>query len=212
MSFNPGGGGGISAASDIAFSNPAQNDTLTFDSAVQKWRNQTLNEVVSISTAWSAGVDYAVGDFFSHGGVIYRTEVAFTSSSTQPSVATARPTDPASNFSVWAAPGNSPGSLVVRSSTNEVTVQMVYIMNVPADPTSGTNKQYVDDKVAEMALQARPPILARVVWNGSDWTYRNVVITARPGDLGTGDGIIFVGNPGGTLPTWAATNDLWTQG
>lgn len=44
MSFNPGGGGGIAQASDVALSNPLNNDALTYDSAVQKWENTTLTK------------------------------------------------------------------------------------------------------------------------------------------------------------------------
>lgn len=44
MSFDPGSGGGgnsISGGSDVVLSNPVTNEVLTYDSGVQKWKNQT---------------------------------------------------------------------------------------------------------------------------------------------------------------------------
>lgn len=40
MSFNPGGGGGISGATDVAFSSVADDQVLTYDAAIAKWRNE----------------------------------------------------------------------------------------------------------------------------------------------------------------------------
>lgn len=44
MGFNPGGNGGIYGASDVAFSNPSDEQALTYDSATQKWSNSTLTK------------------------------------------------------------------------------------------------------------------------------------------------------------------------
>lgn len=41
MSFSPGGGGGISAASDVALSNPSNNQVLTYNGSTGKWANAT---------------------------------------------------------------------------------------------------------------------------------------------------------------------------
>lgn len=57
MSFNPGGGGGIAAATDVALSNPTNNQALAYDSAVQKWKNSTI----SGSGAVTAAVSTATG-------------------------------------------------------------------------------------------------------------------------------------------------------
>lgn len=40
MGFNPAGGA-ISGATDVALSNPANNQVLTYNSGVAKWQNQT---------------------------------------------------------------------------------------------------------------------------------------------------------------------------
>jgi hypothetical protein len=42
MAFNPGGGGGISGASDVALSSVADNHILAYNGAVAKWRNQAI--------------------------------------------------------------------------------------------------------------------------------------------------------------------------
>jgi len=40
MGFNPGGGGGIAGATDVAFSGLQDNQVLTYDSPSSKWQNQ----------------------------------------------------------------------------------------------------------------------------------------------------------------------------
>jgi hypothetical protein len=42
MAFNPGGGGGISGASDVALSSVANNHILSYNGAVAKWHNQAI--------------------------------------------------------------------------------------------------------------------------------------------------------------------------
>jgi hypothetical protein len=59
---------------------------------------------------------------------------------------------------------------------------------------------------------ARPAHAFIVIYDSPNWEYKNATITARPSEMQTGDIILFVGNPGGSLPAWATTNDLWTQG
>jgi hypothetical protein len=39
MAFNPGNGGGISAANDVALNNPLNNQTLTYNGSTAKWFN-----------------------------------------------------------------------------------------------------------------------------------------------------------------------------
>lgn len=40
MTFIPGGGSGsISSSSDVALNNPANQEVLSFDSSIQKWKN-----------------------------------------------------------------------------------------------------------------------------------------------------------------------------
>lgn len=58
----------------------------------------------------------------------------------------------------------------------------------------------------------RPAALFPVIYSAGNWTYKGLTITARPADMLAGDQIQFIGNPGGSLPAWAATNDVWTQG
>ena len=38
---SPGVGGSLSAASDVYFNNPSQDNTLTYDGSLSKWRNGT---------------------------------------------------------------------------------------------------------------------------------------------------------------------------
>ncbi len=42
MGFNPGASG-VAGASDVALNNKQNNEVLTYDSAVDKWRNQAVN-------------------------------------------------------------------------------------------------------------------------------------------------------------------------
>ena len=62
------------------------------------------------------------------------------------------------------------------------------------------------------ATVSRPATAFIVTWSGSAWQYKGATVTARPAGMITGDIIQFIGNPGGSLPGWAAVNDLWTQG
>lgn len=61
MSFNPGGGGGISGASDVALSTPQNSQVLTYDSSVAKWKNQNSAGGSSAATAITFAPD-ANGD------------------------------------------------------------------------------------------------------------------------------------------------------
>jgi hypothetical protein len=49
MAFNPGGSSTISAASDVAFSNPLNQQVLGYNSAVGKWQNQVLKKELCIN-------------------------------------------------------------------------------------------------------------------------------------------------------------------
>lgn len=49
MSFNPSGGA-LSGATDVALSNPANNQAFGFDSAVQKWRNKDGSAILAKET------------------------------------------------------------------------------------------------------------------------------------------------------------------
>jgi len=42
MAFNPGGGGGISTASDVSLNNVADDNALSYNSTTQKWTNQAI--------------------------------------------------------------------------------------------------------------------------------------------------------------------------
>lgn len=50
MSFNSGGGGGISSASDVALSAPATNDLLTYNSGLAKWQNGSLTGKAALAS------------------------------------------------------------------------------------------------------------------------------------------------------------------
>ena len=43
MGFNPGGGGGISGATDVALNSPQDNQSLTYDNSSSKWVNETVS-------------------------------------------------------------------------------------------------------------------------------------------------------------------------
>jgi len=43
MGFNTGGGGGISAATDVALNSPQDNQSLTYDNSSSKWVNETVS-------------------------------------------------------------------------------------------------------------------------------------------------------------------------
>lgn len=170
-----------------------------------------LAKKVAKPSAWATATAYTAGDFVSLSGTIYRVEANHTSG-TAPTINNSAPATPGANYFVWAAAGTSPGSLVVRSSTNEATFSTVYGTTSPVADSALANKGYVDTQVAAVALAARPASPFVVEWQSSNWQYKDVTISARPSDMLAGDIILFVGNPGGSLPSWAATNDIWTQG
>lgn len=55
MGFNPSGGGGISGASDVALNSTQDNQSLTYDSASDKWVNETVaGGATNLTTTQSA--------------------------------------------------------------------------------------------------------------------------------------------------------------
>lgn len=50
MSFNPGGGGGISTATDVFLSSPATGNYLGFNAGNSKWENRGLTGYAALST------------------------------------------------------------------------------------------------------------------------------------------------------------------
>lgn len=50
MSFSPGGGGGISAATDVFFNTPVTGNYLGYNTSNQKWENRTLTGYAALST------------------------------------------------------------------------------------------------------------------------------------------------------------------
>lgn len=218
---NGSGSGRISSAADAALSNPTTGQVLTYDAGIQKWQNASvvssaaaLSAKVASPVTWAASTPYVVGDYVvnSTTSVIFRVVVGHTSGTTAPLVSDARPANSSSNYEVWASPGNAPGSLLRRSSTNQVTVSAMYVLDDPEFDTSAANKLYVDTSIANITMSARPAMPFPVIYTGSAWKYKNVTITARPSDMQVGDVIMFIGNPGGSLPAWAAENDVWISG
>lgn len=53
MGFNPAGGA-LSGATDVALSNPATDQVLSYDGSVAKWRNDSANRPVAFSTKTSS--------------------------------------------------------------------------------------------------------------------------------------------------------------
>jgi hypothetical protein len=192
------------------------NNTADVDKPISTATQNALNGKVNVGstssstnsvktpTVWVTGAAYGVGDYFSTSfGVIYRTVVAHTAAATEPTAATA-------NFAVWGSSGNFPGSVIVRNALGEVAFSAAYATDVPTAASELTNKQYVDTQVATVAAPAIPFVFYPIVWNGTAWTYGNVAITARPSGMRSGDIAFFDGV--GTLPAWATTNDLMTEG
>ena len=50
MGFNPGGGGGIAGASDVALSSPANNQLLAYEASSAKWKNAGATVNTSVKT------------------------------------------------------------------------------------------------------------------------------------------------------------------
>jgi hypothetical protein len=195
--------GSVNNTTDAA--KPVSTATQTaLDGKANVGSTSSSTNSVKTPTVWAAGVVYAIGDYFSTtAGVIYRVIVAHTAAATEPTAATA-------NFTVWGSSGNFPGSVIVRNALGEVAFSAAYASDVPTAASELTNKQYVDTQVATVAAPAIPFVFYPIVWNGTSWTYGNVAITARPSGMRSGDIAFFDGV--GTLPTWATTNDLMTEG
>lgn len=82
-------------------------------------------------------------------------------------------------------------------------------VTVPAPTLSGhaAPKSYVDTAVAALGVDSLPlAVPATIVWTGSAWPARTTA-TAQSNRR-----VIWIGNSGGTGPTDAQPNDLWTQG
>jgi len=82
----------------------------------------------------------------------------------------------------------------------------------PTAPTPAEGDNDTSLATTAFVRTARPAMMFTVVYSSPNWTYKGSTITARPPYMQTGDQILFVGNPGGALPGWATTNDVWTQG
>lgn len=188
MSFNPGGGGGISGASDVVLSNPANNDALSYESATQKWKNAIVdksrvglgnvdntsdaNKPVSTATqtalnsrllwrgSFAASTAYAVNDLILVSGVTLRCHTAHTSGATAP-----------------ATDGNAANWDVLGGSANVSSIDSLPLA-VPAT----------------------------VTYTGSAWPARTTVTSQA------GRRVFYVGNPGGTGPADMQENDIWIQG
>jgi hypothetical protein len=212
-----GGGGTVASSSDVALNSPVNDQVLTYDSALAKWKNgatvdASLLQVIKKPSSWVASTAYKPGDFFILSSTVYRVINAFISGTDGPIPADGRPVTPDSNFEVYASPSAVGTSVVRRASDGSATFGRAYSLISPTAATELTNKQYVDEAISTVTLPARPASMLTVVWNGTAWTYRGAVISAQPTDRITGDVVMFIGNPGGSLPTWAITNDIWTQG
>jgi len=284
MGFGSGGGSGsVAGSSDVALNSPANNQVLTYDSSIAKWKNGTggsgvdaegvrdtiaatlvggtnitvapndAADTITVSTpatvnspdatllaranhtgtqptstitdlddvllqtikrpvSWAASTPYLPGDFFIKSSTVYRVINAFTSGTVAPIPGDAQPETSDADFEVYASPSAVGTSVVRRASDGSATFGRVYSLISPTADTELTNKQYVDEAVDAVTLPTRPASILSIVWNGSAWTYRGSVISAQPTDRISGDVAMFIGNPGGSLPTWAVTNDIWTQG
>jgi len=90
MSFNAGGGGGISAASDVFLSAPATGQFLAYNTATTKWQNGALTgyaalangggqeTVVSANSTASTSINLANGNVFNITLSVATTTFTFT--------------------------------------------------------------------------------------------------------------------------------------
>jgi hypothetical protein len=169
----------------------------------------TMATLVKTPVPWVTATAYEAGAFVTRADVIFRVDIAHTSS-VAPTVANAAPTTPGANYSVWASPGNSPGSIPIRNQAGELTFKHLYMTDPPASGTSLINRTALEAAVANVEAPARPPTFGLVIAVGTDWTYRDVVITARPADLLPGERLFFIGSI--PLPAWVSGSDIVTTG
>jgi len=189
------------------------DNTADANKEISSATQSVLDITVKSATAWTASTAYAVGDYFRASSNIFRVLVAFTSGTTAPNYGDGRPLTADSNFEIWASPEAAGTAIMRRASDGTAKATRLYsITTEPVSDNELTTKLYVDNEIAAVTAAARPAAAAVVIWSSTVWQYKGVTITARPNDLATGDVVWFIGNPGGTLPAWAATNDVWTQG
>lgn len=188
MSYDPGTSG-ISGANDVALNNPANDDALSYDSALGLWKNSPVtktrvglgnvdntsdaNKPISTAAqtalnnrllwrgAFVASTTYAINDVVTANGAMYRCQTAHTSG----------------------------GGIAVDG-----------------DPTYweriGTVSATTISSVDDLPLA----VPATVTWNGSSWPARSTATSQATRR------VFYIGNPGGAGPTDMQTNDIWVQG
>lgn len=69
----------------------------------------------------------------------------------------------------------------------------------------------VSEAYARLASESSRAAVFPSRWTGSEWEH-STLADAASGGLGPRDVVWFVGNPGGTLPGWQRSGDVWSQG
>lgn len=178
-----------------------------------------MTNIVQLAPSFVANKNYVVGEWFRGGSTLFYTTAPFTSATT-PVAADAVPATPGAAITAWASPDAVGTTLARRDSAGGIKFTYVEIADAATDPNDAVNKATMDAAIAAASEVTVPYVSARVVWvqslnaGAGAWTYGGLlaanIITARPGGLRPGDGIIFIGL--GTPPAWAADYDEWTEG
>lgn len=69
--------------------------------------------------------------------------------------------------------------------------------------------KYARDANTDKAPIANTPFTVR--YTGTAWEFATLA-DAQAAGLDTRQTVWFIGNPGGAMPDWARTGDIWTQG
>jgi hypothetical protein len=111
------------------------------------------------------------------------------------------------------------GNVTNTSDANKPvsTAQQAAIDAIRAVPAGGTAGQVIINTGSGAYgwgtnTAVRPAVMVPIVWASSVWQYKGATASAVPSDMATGDILHFIGNPGGSLPSWAPTNSVWSQG
>jgi hypothetical protein len=107
MAFNPGGGGGVSGASDVALSGVADKHVLTYDGAIAKWKNSDGLALGTTSATAKAGDYKPTTADLPTGSVFAASKIS--------GAWQARPTSRTDVTVLWIGPDPSP--VVVTSGT-----------------------------------------------------------------------------------------------
>lgn len=196
MSFNPGGGGGISGASDVALNNPTNDQALAYNSTTQKWANRTLSGSATDATTSAKGVVQLAGDL---GGTATVPRVPGLASRLAWKGDFASGTTYAVN-----------DVIVANGATYRCQTAHTAGPGAPATNGDATFWERIGTISGGGAISTHDDlplsVPGTVTWTGSAWPARSTVTSQATRR------IFYVGNPGGIGPTDMQENDIWIQG